>query len=263
MPVRSRLSQICDAVRQATRDAIRSPRTSVRAASAAPRRVESVAPRRGGDARPARSGRMAVLAAAPKADRSANPLAAPSAWSIEAARRRAGAASRQPRQPDHHPERFVHRLGVAEYSRHIGVERDGAVARGRPQALAERRVASRLRARRALGTLVRIGSIEIAGRRSRCAEFAVHRRARARTAAGARGRIAINTRSLPRFLSSNRFINVPMPLSSGRAIHAAGSCRHSSSASPNGTRCTSASCSRLNALCKTRQHLSRSAPRPS
>ena len=116
----------------------------------------------------------------------------PRARTIEAARGRARTASGQPREPDHHPERFIHRLGVAEYPSHIGIQRDSAVSRGCTQTLAERRVACGVHARRALGALVWIGSIEIAGRRSRCTEFAVHRRTCSWAAAGARGRISIN-----------------------------------------------------------------------
>ncbi len=79
-------------------------------------------------------------------------------------------------------------------------------------------------------------------------------------AARARGPLRVPA-GASRSLLSKRFIPNPMPLSSGRAIHAAGSCRRWSSANPNGTRCTSASCSRLSVPCRTRRYLFRSAPR--
>lgn len=79
-------------------------------------------------------------------------------------------------------------------------------------------------------------------------------------AARARGPLRVPA-GASRSLLSKRFINNPMPLSSGRAIHAAGSCRHWSSASPNGIQCTSASCSRLSVPCRTPRYPFRSARR--
>ena len=80
-------------------------------------------------------------------------------------------------------------------------------------------------------------------------------------AARARGPLRVPALA-SRSLLSKRFINEPMPLS-GRAIHAAGSCRHWSSASRNGTQCTSASCSRLGVPYRIPRDLSLSARRPS
>jgi hypothetical protein len=75
----------------------------------------------------------------------------------------------------------------------VRIQRDGSVARGHSQALAERRVARGARARRTLGTLVRIGAREFAGLRSRCAELAVHCSARTGAASCARGGVTIAT----------------------------------------------------------------------
>ncbi len=97
----------------------------------------------GGAARPARSGRTAVLDGRPKGGRSADPSGAPVRGRSKLRAGAARTAARQPRQPNHHPERFVDRLGVTENARHIRIKRNGSIARGRPQALAERRIAAR------------------------------------------------------------------------------------------------------------------------
>ena len=116
----------------------------------------------------------------------------------------ARAAADSARQPNHHPERLVHRLGVAKHPRHIRIKRDGSVARGRSQALAERRVARGVSgaadARHAGRDQLDLNSRGFALAAPNLRSIAARARGPLRVPAGA-------SRSLPRFLSSNRFIN--------------------------------------------------------
>ena len=205
---------------------------SRRAGGAARARIGGV--RRGGDAHPGRSGRMAASAARPRGagartGRRARTRAIETArWrsgTIEAAPGARRTAARHPRQPNHHPERFVYRLGVAKHSRYIGIQRDGSVSARAPADA--RRKAARVQTRARGGRSARwYGSARLKSR-----GFALAAPNLRSIAARARGPLRVpagesrsTTRSLPRFLSSKRFI-IPKPLSSGRAIHAAGSCR--------------------------------------
>lgn len=98
--------------------------------------------------------------------------------------RRTRAASDRASEANHHPQGFVDRFGIVEHARHIRIEHDRPIARGRSQAVAVTRVTGRARPRRAFGALKRIGPVELARLRPRCAELSILRRACARTAAG-------------------------------------------------------------------------------
>ena len=105
---------------------------------------------------------------------------------------RAWAASRQASQPDHHPERFVDRFGIAKHARHIRVELDAGAADRCPQALCGS-IARWARSRGTIGALVGVGARGVARSRPGCAKLAILRGAGARSAARTGGCIAIFT----------------------------------------------------------------------